>query len=82
MEVLKDYEIVEDKQNLSLTIMADDGVEQLASILNLIQKNGITVANFTQKLPTLEDVFFELINEKTTNKKEVPLKKINGEEAA
>jgi ABC-2 type transport system ATP-binding protein len=60
-EILKNYDMVENKENLSLTIMAEDGIEQLASILNLIQENGINVANFAQKLPTLEDVYFTLI---------------------
>jgi ABC-2 type transport system ATP-binding protein len=66
-EILKTYELIEDTENLSLTVMADDGIEQLTNILNLIQEKSITVANFTQKLPTLEDVFFALIKETTNN---------------
>ena len=62
-ELLQEYNLIEDKENLSLIIMAEDGIEQLTKILNRIQENGIQVANFTQKLPTLEDVFFAIIQE-------------------
>ena len=62
--VLKEYKLAEDRENLSLTVMAEDGIEQLTKILNMIQAEGVTVANFTQKLPTLEDVYFAIIQEK------------------
>ena len=67
--LLKEYKLAEDKENLSLTVMAEDGIEQLTNILNRIQENGIRVANFTQKLPTLEDVFFAIVQEGEMNER-------------
>ena len=62
--ILKSYEIIVNEENLSLTVMADEGIEQLTKILNIIQENNITVASFTQKLPSLEDVFYTLISKR------------------
>ena len=55
------------KQNiemLTLTIITDGSMQQLTEIFNLIHEEDIQTCGFTQKLPTLEDVFFQLIGEK------------------
>ena len=70
VEILGAHEIVVNEENLSLTIMADEGIGHLTKILNKIQENNISVASFTQKLPTLEDVFYTLISESNSIKNE------------
>ena len=62
--LLKDYNIREDKDALILAVAISDGINQLSQILNCLTSNNINVRSFEQKLPTLEDVFLDLINEK------------------
>lgn len=64
-ELLNQFEQLESPDNLSLTIVTDGSMEQLASIFNQMSNANITVAGFTQKLPTLEDVFYTIIKEST-----------------
>jgi len=43
--------------------VTDGSMEQLSSIFNQINNANITITSFTQKLPTLEDVFYTIIKE-------------------
>lgn len=61
--LLVQFELMEDPDNLSLTIVTDGSMEQLSSIFSQVNDANITIASFTQKLPTLEDVFYTTINE-------------------
>lgn len=62
--LLQDYSVKCDITMLSLTVVTDGSVDQLADIFSRIRQNGINISSFTQKLPTLEDVFYVLIGEK------------------
>ena len=64
-EVLKDYTSSFDKENnKSIDITTDGSSAQFAEVLTLLNNAGIDIVRFTQKLPTLEEVFLTLIGEK------------------
>jgi ABC-2 type transport system ATP-binding protein len=50
------------KENLSLSVITDGTVKQMSGILGELVGSGIEVAEFEQKLPTLEDVFLSVVN--------------------
>jgi len=50
-------------ENQTLTIATDGSIKQITDILNLLENADIPVAEFSQKLPTLEDVFLTIIGE-------------------
>lgn len=64
IDLLKDYKIRIDKESRVIFIAIDKGIEQLGDILNLLRSRNLDVSRFEQKLPTLEDVFLELISKK------------------
>jgi len=61
--ILKDCKYVQDKPR-TIDVSTDGSPEQFANILSRLTNEGIVLARFTQKLPTLEDVFLTLIGEK------------------
>jgi len=62
--LLQDYKVRADKDGLRLAVAVNNGIDQLTEVLNDLKKGCINVSHFEQKLPTLEDVFLNLINEK------------------
>ena len=62
-DLLKVYHASKNMEMLTITIMTDGSVKQLTNILNQINNVGISVSGFTQKLPTLEEVFLKLVTE-------------------
>lgn len=52
-----EYRATTDEQNQTLTIITDGSIKQMTDILKRLEAADIAVAGFTQKLPTLEDVF-------------------------
>ena len=50
----------------SLTINTDGSVSQLTALLNKIEAAKLEVSEFSQKTPTLDDAFFQIINDKET----------------
>lgn len=58
---LSDYTTVEDMNSLTLTIISDGTMSSLAILFNRVNESGVEVAAFTQKLPTLEEVFYKSI---------------------
>lgn len=62
--LLNDFSTKCDNEMLSLSVVTDGSIEQLAEIFSRINKGGISISSFTQKSPTLEDVFFAFIDEK------------------
>jgi ABC-2 type transport system ATP-binding protein len=60
-ELLKGYTASPDEQNQTLTVVTDGSIKQMTDILKRLESAGISVAGFTQKLPTLEDVFLSYI---------------------
>jgi len=67
-DLLSNYQISKNDEMLALNIITDGSVEQLSDILNHLNCSDVSVSGFSQKLPTLEDVFLTLIN---SNKKGV-----------
>lgn len=63
-ELLKNYAQKENHSQLILEIITDGSMEQLSHIFNCFQEANINVASFTQKLPTIEDVFYKIIKSK------------------
>lgn len=66
--LLKDYKTYSNAERATLSVVIDDGIEQLSNILNALKTSGIIVSRFEQKLPTLEDVFLALIGNDSKKK--------------
>lgn len=63
-ELLGDYIVKYDNEMLTMAVVTDGSIGQLKDIFSLAYESGVNISSFTQKLPTLEDVFFTLIGEK------------------
>jgi len=61
--LLKGYHARADKDALILAVAINDSIDQMAEVLSCLKAGCINVSRFEQKLPTLEDVFLNLINE-------------------
>jgi ABC-2 type transport system ATP-binding protein len=61
--LLGDYKASVDGENQALIVTTDGSIKQMTDILNQLQTAGLSVAEFAQKLPTLEDVFLTIIGE-------------------
>ena len=61
--LLRDYKASLDVENQTLLVTTDGTIKQMTDILNRLQNAGLSVAEFAQKLPTLEDVFLTIIGE-------------------
>lgn len=61
--LLASYSPARDDDVRSLTIETDGTLAQVARLLNQIQAANIETAEFSQKLPTLDDAFLKVINE-------------------
>lgn len=62
-ELLKEHQVNRNEEMLTINIITDGSVKQLADILNLLNTTNISLSGFTQKSPTLEDIFLKLIDE-------------------
>jgi ABC-2 type transport system ATP-binding protein len=65
-EILREYKIIREKPK-TLDVTTNGSSAQFANVLLKLDNGGVQLARFTQKLPTLEDVFLTLIGEKGTN---------------
>jgi len=65
-EILDGYSVNREKAK-SLDVATDGTAVQFADVLTKLDNAGIPIVRFTQKLPTLEDVFLTLIGEKKEN---------------
>ena len=61
--LLGDYKVTLDGENQALILTTDGSIKQMTDILNRLQNAGLSVIEFAQKLPTLEDVFLTIIGE-------------------
>ena len=61
--LLHQFKQIEDDESLSLTVVTDGSMEHLLRVFNLLNNEKIKISSFTQKLPSLEDVFYTIINE-------------------
>jgi ABC-2 type transport system ATP-binding protein len=57
------YRTTKEDASLSLTVSTEGTVAELAHLLTRIEAAHIDVAGFVQKTPTLDDAFFEIINQ-------------------
>lgn len=62
-DLLGDYKVSLDEENQALIVTTDGSIKQMIDILNRLQNAGLSLAEFVQKLPTLEDVFLTIIGE-------------------
>jgi ABC-2 type transport system ATP-binding protein len=61
--LLDEYNASPNEENQTLTITTDGSLKQMTDILNRLEYAGIAVAEFSQKVPTLEDVFLSIVSE-------------------
>ena len=66
--LLENYSPLRDDDMRSLTIETDGTLAQVARLFSQIQAANIETTEFSQKLPTLDDVFLKIINENEENK--------------
>ncbi len=66
--LLENYSPLRDDDVRSLTIETDGTLAQVARLFSQIQAANIETTEFSQKLPTLDDVFLKIINENEENK--------------
>lgn len=62
-KLFSDFPLSEDLGKLSLTVMTDGTIAELTQLLNQIDQSAIDISSFSQKQPTLEEVFYKLIGE-------------------
>lgn len=62
-ELLKKHQANLNEEMLTIDIITDGSVKQLADLLNMLNAANVPLSGFTQKSPTLEDVFLEFIGE-------------------
>jgi ABC-2 type transport system ATP-binding protein len=62
--ILNEFEVRKDKTNQTLSVSTDGSVGQLTAILGLLELEKVAVAEFAQKLPTLDDVFLSIVVDK------------------
>jgi len=62
-DLLNKYNSSVNEENQALTITTDGSIKQMTHILKRLENANIAVAEFAQKLPTLEDVFLTIIGE-------------------
>lgn len=67
-KILSHYNVVQNDESYSLTIMTDGSVSQIVTIFKLIADARIEVTEFSQKLPTLDDVFLKIVSENEEKK--------------
>lgn len=60
----RDYHIQEQQECMTISIETDGSIQEMSDILNKLLKEQLVVSGFKQKLPTLEDVFLNLIQNK------------------
>lgn len=64
-KLLKDsYVVAIDDIETALTVTTDGSANQAMQILNTLQKNSIVVDEFSQKQPSLDDVFLSIVDKK------------------
>ena len=79
--VLSKYQL-QRKKSKTLDVTTDGSSEQFADVLARLNREELSLVRFTQKIPTLEDVFLTLIGErKLTVESELPTEKGEKKEA-
>jgi len=63
-KVFAAYRISSQEQSKSMIVFTDSSLDQFTDVLNLLKASGISVSDFKQQKPTLEDAFLTIIGEK------------------
>lgn len=64
LTLTRDYRVTPVSEENKLAIFTDGSVDILAQIFQKFTSNGLEIKEFSQKIPTLEEVFLTLIGEK------------------
>ncbi|WP_373855475.1 ATP-binding protein DrrA1-3 family domain-containing protein [Desulfocucumis palustris] len=64
LKVLNTYQANFNEEAMAITVTTDGSARQMADVLNRLEDANVPVAEFSQKLPTLEDVFLALVDNK------------------
>lgn len=64
----KHYVVTQKADGLTLTVTTGDGTSQLAELFVMLRDAHIEPAEFAQKIPTLDDVFFKITGSKKEEK--------------
>lgn len=62
-KTLMGYAVIGDDETFTVMIQLKDGVSELAKLFAKIDQARLEVAEFSQKTPSLDDVFFKIIND-------------------
>lgn len=60
IQVLGGYKFKNNDDNRTINITIDDGVQEIAKVLTLIEQNQIQIESLSLHKPTLDDVFLQL----------------------
>jgi ABC-2 type transport system ATP-binding protein len=63
-DLLKEFNANADSNNLTLSVITDGSTKQMMRLLTKAAEADIEIAEFAQKLPTLEDVFLAIVTSK------------------
>lgn len=66
--LLKHHELTQNDQALTLAVTTDGSVKQVTALLAELEAAKIDVTQFTQKAPTLDDVFLKIVSENKEKK--------------
>lgn len=58
---LSDYYLAINEKDCTLTLHTDGSLDQLSTVINKIREIELNIVSFRQKLPTLEDAFYQFI---------------------
>lgn len=67
-DLMKGYNIAKNDEELSLSITTNGTIKEMTDILLSCENAGLTVTEFAQKMPTLEDVFLSIIGKNQERK--------------
>lgn len=56
------------EERLTLTVITNDEVQKITEVLSALQQQQIQILGFAQKNPTLDDVFFSIVNQQEVGK--------------
>jgi len=62
-KLFKEYKTVRDNEALTLTMTTDGSAAQIARMFSRAEAAHLEIAEFSQKSPTLDDVFFKVIED-------------------
>lgn len=62
-DLLRNYSARLNTANQTLSVTTDGSIRQITDILNRLENADVSIDEFAQKLPTLEDVFLAIIGE-------------------